>query len=171
MKTTELKRFSYKELKLTHLKRRLMTVNNIMYVVALIMNGHKGLDNAISGDKLFQQVYGADRKPDYVDDFRWDYIRKAMHKLRQSTKLFIASRNNNGVYEYFVPTNTDEAQIYINNLENNINRMRSMQRKAMKSVLDGWYKLDWIDESKNLREIGEIYQNKQRKLGMKDGQG
>lgn len=162
----ELTRLNYKELKLTHLKRRVMTINNIMYVVAKVMVNHKGLDNAISGDDLFLEVYGAKRNPDYVDDFRWDYVRKAMHRLRQRTKLFIASqRDNKGDYVYFVPTDPREAQVYIDNIERNITRMRSMQRKAMKSVIEEWYKLDWIEESKHLTTLKEIYNNSKKRLG------
>lgn len=161
----ELTRLSYKELKLQHLRRKVMTINNIMYVVAKIMTNHKGLDKAISSDDLFREVYGAERKADYVDDFRWDYIRRAMHKLRQRTKLFIASNKmKGGSYEYFVPTDPREAQIYIDNIENNITRMRSMQRKAMKSVIDEWYKLDWIEESKQLKLLEEIYKKEKKQL-------
>ena len=162
----ELTRLSFKELKLTHLRRKVMTINNIMYVVATVMRKHRGLDKAISGDDLFLQVYGSERKADYVDDFRWDYVRKAMHRLRQSTKLFIASNRKKlgGGYEYFVPTDPREAQIYIDNIENNITRMRSMQRKAMKSVIDEWYNLDWVKESKTLTVMAEIYKKEKKQL-------
>jgi hypothetical protein len=165
MKIKELKRLNYKELKLSHLRRKVMTINNIMYVVAKIMTRHKGIDNAISSDNLFYEVYGAKRNPDYIDDFRWDYIRRAMHKLRQRTKLFVANqRGANGDFFYFVPTTESEAQIYIDNIERNISRMRSMQRKAMKSVIDEWYKLDWIEESKDLTVLDEIYRKEKKQI-------
>ena len=163
--TDKLSRLTFKDLKISHLRRKIMTINNIMYVVAKIMSGHKGLDKSISSDDLFKEVYGSDRKPDYVDDFRWDYIRKAMHKLRQRTKLFIASnRRTSGDFEYFVPITPGEAQIYIDGIENNIRRMRSMQRKAMKSVIDEWYKLDWVKENKHLTDIEEIYQENSKQI-------
>jgi len=158
MKVNELVRANFKQMKLTHLKRKIMTVNNIMFVVAKVMEDHIGLEKGITGDSMFEAVYGRPRKPDYVDDFRWDYVRKAMHKLRQRTKLFIANtRSESGDFVYFVPTNDDEADYYINRLENSIKRMRGMQRKARKSVAEGWYKLNWIEESKDLTTLQEIY--------------
>lgn len=160
-KSNNLIRPNYKQMKLFHLQRKVMTIKNIMYVVATVMKNHKGLDNAISSDDLFKKVYLSERKLDYVDDFRWDYIRKAMHRLRQKTKLFIANtKNESGTYSYFVPTNEEEAQYYIDRLENNIKRMRTMQRKALKSVYEEWHKLDWIEEDKNLSTYKEIYDAK-----------
>ena len=139
-----------------------MTVNNIMYVVAKIMEKHIGLDKGIAGDELFFEVYNRERKPDYVDDFRWDYVRKAMHKLRQRTKLFIANtRLPSGDFIYFVPSTEEEAEYYIQRLENNIKRMRSMQRKAMKSVREKWYNLNWIEDSKDLTALQEVYEDNQ----------
>ena len=152
-------RLNLKQIKLQHLREKVMTVNNIMYIVANIMKNHKGIDNAISSDELFKKVYLQPRKADYVDDFRWDYIRKAMHRLRQRTKLFIANirLSKGGEYGYFVPTTENEAQHYITFLENNINRMRLMQRKAMESVYKKWYDLDWIEDNKYLKGYKELY--------------
>lgn len=167
-KIQELTRLNYKQMKLQHLRRKVMTISNIMFIIAEIMKKHKGIENAISGDELFKNVYLTDRKPDYVDDFRWDYIRKAMHRLRQRTKLFIANtRHENGSYYYFVPTNEEEAQHYINFLENSIKRMRSMQRKAMKSVYERWYELDWIEENKYLKDYKELFSAESKKIGQK----
>ena len=152
-------RLNYKDMKLQHLKRRVLTISNIMYVVATVMKSHIGLENAISSEDLFKKVYNRPRQPDYVDDFRWDYVRKAMHRLRQTTKLFIANtRKNTDTYVYFVPTTEAEAQKYVDRLENNIKRMRAMQRKAMKSVYEGWFKVDWIEENKTLSALKEVYE-------------
>ena len=141
-----------------------MTVTNISYLVAKLMKSHIGQENAIPMEELFQKIYLRERKPDYVDDFRWDYVRKAMHKLRQSSKLFIiAFKTQSKNYSYFVPTTKDEADIYVDALENNIKRQRAMQLKVMKSVNEGWYKLDWIEESKTLSEYKEMLEEKEQK--------
>lgn len=167
----ELTRLNFKSMKLQHLRRKVMTVSNIMYVIANIMKNHIGMDKAIKGDDLFKKIYLSERQPNYVDDFRWDYVRKAMHRLRQSTKLFIANtRLENGSFIYFVPTDEAEAEHYIDRLENSIKRMRAMQRKALKSVQEGWYKVDWIEESKALLDYKEMYESKnaeQRKIELK----
>jgi len=167
-KKQEMVRLNFNEMKLSHLKRKIMTINNLMYVVAKIMEKHIGLDNAIDGDVLFEQVYGRPRKPDYVDDFRWDYVRKAMHKLRQKTKLFIANtRSEYGNHIYFVPTSEDEAQYYVDRLENSIKSMRLMQKKARKSVNEKWYKLDWIDESKELTLLKDVYEDNTKQITLR----
>ena len=171
-KTSELARLNYGELKKSHFKRRLMTIKNIMFVVAKIMENHIGLDNGIEAGELFKKIYRVNRKPDFVDDFRWDYVRKAMHRLRQQTKLFICNaKSDYGGYIYYVPTSPDEAQHYVDRLEGNIKRMRVMQKKAMQSVKKRWYELNWIDESKELTAMEESYGEQTKKLlsGAKNG--
>lgn len=156
-------RLTYKSLKLTHLKRKMMTVNNIAYSVAKIMKDHIGIEKAITSDTLFQQIYLHPRKADYVDDFRWDYIKKAMHRLRQSEKLFIVNTILDKNVVWLVPCNQDEAMFYVNRIENNIKRQRLMQERVKKSVREEWYKLDWVYESKMLTQVEENIEN-QKKL-------
>lgn len=159
-----LARINYKNLKITHLRRKIMTVTNIAYMLAKCMKYHIGIENAIMMEDLFMVIYQRERKPDYVDDFRWDYVRKAMHRLRQSEKCFIVSvRDQQNNYSYFVPTNKDEAMVYVTALENNIKRQRAMQQKVMKSVNEGWYKLDWVAESKTLSAYEELLEKKEQK--------
>jgi hypothetical protein len=160
----QLARLNYKNLKISHLARKIMTITNISYMLAKLMKNHIGIANAIKMQDLFMAIYQKQRKPDYVDDFRWDYVRKAMHRLRQSEKCFvIAVKNQSNDYSYFVPTNLDEAMIYVNALENNIKRQRAMQQKVMKSVNEEWYKLDWVAESKTLSEYEELLEQREQK--------
>jgi hypothetical protein len=147
---------------LNHAQRKQMTISNISYVVANIMKKHIGEDNGISGQDLFYKVYGKKREENFVDDFRWDYLKRAMHRLRKFTKLFIVNTKiTPNTWIYFVPTNEDEANHYIEALEKNIGRQRAMQRKALKSVMQGWYELDWIQESKMLTTYQELFDRKQ----------
>jgi predicted CoA-binding protein len=167
---SKLARLNYSTMKLSHLKRKVMTVTNIAYMLAKLMKHHIGIGNAISMEDLFKAIYQRERKPDYVDDFRWDYVRKAMHRLRQSDKLFIVSvKDESNVYSYFVPTTLDEANVYVTALENNIKRQRAMQQKVVKSVNEGWYKLDWVAESKTLSAYEEALETKpaQKQINMK----
>jgi len=170
----ELIRLNFKNLKLQHLKRKIMTITNIMYVVADMMKDHKGQGNAISSEDLFKKVYGSNRQPNYVDDFRWDYVIKSMHRLRQREKLFIIHyRHENGLMYWFVPTTHQESLIYIDQLENAITRQRAMQLKVVKSVNEKWYELDWIRESKMLSSYGKLIESKQleRKKAIADAKG
>jgi len=171
MNNKELARINYKNLKLIHYKRKMMTVTNISYMLAKLMKYHIGIDKAIKMDDMFLAIYSKQRQPDYVDDFRWEYIRKAMHRLRQSEKLFIvAVKTPSNIYSYFVPTTIDEAMLYVTALENNIKRQRIMQQKVMKSVNEEWYKLDWIAESKTLSTYEEILNKKQQQIKFKGGE-
>ena len=151
-----LTKINYDSLASMHENRKIMTVNNIMYTLAVIMKNHIGKDNSILGEKLFSVVYGHTRKPDYVDDFRWDYIRKAMHRLRQRTKLFIAHVQDKGKFYYYVPIDEQECQSYITLLDNNIKSMKKMQLKIVRSVNEKWYALDWIEENALLQNVKEI---------------
>ena len=124
-----------------------------MFVLANIMKSHVGEANAIKGDDLFLAIYQKEREPDYVDDFRWDYIKKAIHRLRQQTKCFVSPvKLADGDYAYFVPTTYDETAHYIKILDDNKRRMSMMQDKIRTSVQERWFELDWITESKLLTE-------------------
>ena len=81
-----------------------------------------------------------------ADEYRWEYVKKGMHFLRQRTKCFIASRYNPHTQEwyYFVVKSMTDAQHYIDTLNRNIKRMRSMQTRAVQAVEKKWYSENWL---------------------------
>ena len=126
---------------LQQLKR--LTVTNIGMKLLNIFTNHIGSENAISRAALFRKVFGRAELPSLADEFRWDYVKRAMHLVRQRTKCFIGSMRERSTWKYFVLRTQSDAQHYIDTLERNIKRMRVMQRKATKSVEEKWHRLDW----------------------------
>ncbi|KKK54812.1 hypothetical protein LCGC14_3080950, partial [marine sediment metagenome] len=96
---------------------------------------------------LFRVVFGRGEEITLADDLRWDYVKRAMHMCRQRTKCFIGHKFERGVWKYFVVEDFTDAKYYVNTLERNIGRMRAMQQKAMLSVRQKWYRLDWKKEA------------------------
>lgn len=139
----------YKKLSISHLRAKKMTVKNIMYIIAKVMPAHVGRSNAIRDMSLFKAVYGQPQTETFADDFRWEYIKKAMTKLRGWTKCFII--NDRGWY--FIPETMAEADIYVKNVEKVINRMRRMQERAVIAIDESWHLADWVKESKLLSSV------------------
>lgn len=146
MKTKELiqKTLTRKDL----VQMKLLTTANIAYKLLHIFRNHIGEDRAISHRQLFRKVFGRGEEITLADDLRWDYVRKAMHMCRQRTKCFIGHKYEMGVWKYFVVESFTDAKYFVNTLERNIGRMRAMQQKALKSVRQKWYKIDWVKDSK-----------------------
>lgn len=128
---------------------KLLTTANIGYKLLNIFKHHIGEGNAISHRELFKGVFGRGEEITLADEFRWEYVKKAMHLCRQRTKCFIGHKYERGVWKYFIVSDFDDARYFCNTLERNIGRMRAMQQKAIKSVREKWYKIDWIADSKN----------------------
>ena len=131
-----------------------LTVRNVARVVMTIMRSHIGEENALTGNELFKKVFGKKRQTmasmeSLVDELRWSYLKRAMHYLRKNTKCFIIGKEDEGNWEYFVVSTQYEADYYINILQNNIKRMKYMQKKVRKAVKEKWYLKEW-DEKKLL---------------------
>lgn len=126
-----------------------LTIQNLSIKLLNIFSKHIGSKKAISKDKLFFKVFNKKYEHNYIDEFRFIYVRRAMHNLRKKSKCFIGSRNVQGDWHYFVLKDMNDANYYIDNLNNNIKRMRIMQRKAKHSVDNNWSKLNWIADYNN----------------------
>lgn len=120
-----------------------MTVSNIAMKCLNIFHKHIGNENAISRGQLFKRVYRRTEEISLADELRWDYLKRAMHLCRQRTKCFIGSYCYKGVWRYFVLKSLTDAEYYISNLDKNIKRMRIMQQKARKAVVQKWHTLKW----------------------------
>jgi len=117
-----------------------------------IFNDHIGASNAITKKILFKKLFKTEyNKSDLGHYMMWELVKKTMHFLRLKSNCFIASNYNNG-YEYYVIKTTNEAKKYIQTLENNINQIKKMQRRASQAVIEGWYKQQFkVETKKQLR--------------------
>lgn len=161
MKTKELINRTLNRSDLREMK--LLTTMNIAYKLLHIFRSHIGEMNSISHMSLFRKVYGRSEEITLSDELRWEYVRRAMHLCRQRTKCFIGHKFEKGIWKYFVVESESDTKYFYNTLERNISRMRAMQRKALKSVNEKWYKIDWINESKKMFTYEKI-----RKIGVKN---
>lgn len=128
---------------------KLLTTTSIAYKLLHIFRIHIGEYNAISHNELFKKVFGRSEEITLADDLRWEYVKRAMHYCRQRTKCFIGHKFENGVWKYFVVEDFRDAKYFCDTLERNIGRMRAMQQKALKSIRQKWYEIDWVEDSKS----------------------
>lgn len=124
-------------------KMKRLTVKNIGLNLMNIFADHIGGSEAINKSKLFKLLFGHFDSGGLADELRWVYAKKGMHFLRQRTKCFIASECRGNKWFYFVIKTKGDARAYIDVLENNIKRMRTMQRKAVRAADENWHKIDW----------------------------
>lgn len=145
MKTKDLIKKTLSRAQLNEMKK--LTVANLGFKMLNIFSKHIGAENAISRAALFRKIFGRGEEITLADDLRWEYVKRGMHLLRQRTKCFVGSKHENGTWKYFVIRNLTDAQFYIDTLNRNISRMRSMQRRAVQAANQKWYQLDWVETS------------------------
>jgi len=122
-----------------------LTTKNIAMKIMDIMKKHIGYDYHITRPQLFRELFLKDEEETLADWLRWEFVKKAMHLCRVKTKCFISSKRSEGHnWVYFVVADEDDAGYYVDNLNKNINRIRAMQQRAMKSAREQWYKEDWV---------------------------
>lgn len=136
-------------------RKQIVVMTNIRDVInnlLKMMKKHIGKENKISHRQLFKKVYGMN--PEEVSELHewmlWEFIKRAMHRLRQRTKCFIVSKqiptsrfSRGGVWHYWVAQDMEDFIVYRNNIERNVKAMRAMVNKCHKAVRDKWYQEDW----------------------------
>lgn len=133
-------------------KKRRLTTQNLALAMLPILESHIGQENAISKAALFKQVFGKKYDDTNLADYmRWEFMRKAMHLLRQRSNCFVAGGYNeqSQQYEYFVLKSHEDAMVYNGILNNSIKRMVSMQKRAVKSVEQEWWRQKWVLPTKS----------------------
>lgn len=121
-----------------------LTTKNMALKLMEIMKDHIGYGNAIGRAELFSELFKKKEEQTLADWLRWEFTKKAMHLCRVKTKCFISSKREGADWVYFVVETEDDADYYVDNLNKNINRIRAMQLRAMKSAREQWYKEDWV---------------------------
>jgi hypothetical protein len=121
-----------------------LTTANLAGKLLNILRYHIGFENAITKADLFKEVFKKVDDDSLEDWIRWEFLKKAMHLLRVRSKCFVAGTNDNRTWKYFVVQTVDDANHYIAVLDNNIRKMRIMQKRALQAANEEWWRLpDW----------------------------
>lgn len=117
-----------------------ITTRKLAEELIKVFNNCVGLEKAITRDKLFLRLFNKPyNQNNLVDYIRYDFIKKATHYLRTHSNCFVICKNDYTDVKFFVISNEEEANYYINTLNNSIKRMKVMQKKALTSVKQRWY--------------------------------
>lgn len=111
-----------------------------------VMRDHIGQDNSITRPKLFKAVYQVSDEDISVlhREALYSFLKRAMHQCRQRTKCFITNYKLNGEFHYFVVKDEYDADVYRQNAENTVKRLRAMTRRAFKAANEEWHKFEWV---------------------------
>jgi len=122
--------------------KRLLTTNNLATIIIELMKNHIGRDRAITKEKLFSSLFNKTYSDNDIRDWlRWEFVKKALHLLRQRSNCFVISdRKKDGTFIFFVISNNSESMLYQNQLDKSIRAMYYMKRRAIKSIDEQWYK-------------------------------
>ena len=125
-----------------------ITATTIMERLLVVMKDHISSTNKVDRDTLFKKVYGV--APDRLSQLNHivcGYILSAaITKCRQNTYCFISSLHQEGSRYYFVTKTVGDANHYITSSNKRIKSYKKMQRRAVTSVTEKWYKKDWTND-------------------------
>lgn len=125
--------------------KRGLAIHGIAYALVHIMKSHVGYGRRITKDNLFRKLFKHEYNDNDLGDYvRWMFAKRSMHLLRQRTKCFIASKQVDDEFYFFVVEDDKDAQIYVDRLEACIKKMRFMQTRARKAATDDWAHQEWM---------------------------
>lgn len=130
--------------KLKFLKGQVTNPKNVAKLLLVIFKKHIGIENEITREELFKKVYETDFEYNYENFYKYDVILKAMHFLRRYTNCFIASRNIQSTYSFFVISSESELQMYSSKIKRAVRALNNMNRRATKAVEEQWHKQKWV---------------------------
>jgi len=109
-----------------------------------VMRNHIGRNNCVEKTALFNKVYGMhyeDVSPlnrQLLDD----YFYRATAMLRSKSDCFIIHDYYGGESVYYVISNEDDLDVYIENTNRFIKGLQKMKRRARVSVKNNWHERD-----------------------------
>jgi len=118
-------------------------VNSIADKLLVLFKEHIGHSRRLEQRDLFIELFKTKPTNSLQDWMRWEFTKRAMHKLRKYSNCFVISSREGISYSYFVAKNITEAKGYANSLNGNIKGLKLMQKKAVKSVNERWYAENW----------------------------
>ena len=153
--------------KLRGVQQRALTTRNIAQILLEIMRDHIGTENEIARHQLFKKIFKKNEQDTLGDWVRWEFVKKAMHYCRRNTKCFIASRNEDGTWRYFVVADDYDVAEYVNVLKKNIKSMMSMMKRCQKASKQQWHKEQWALPNYSNKELLIEVNNKAKKKSKK----
>jgi hypothetical protein len=113
-----------------------------------ILNGHKGYYNAVNKSDLIYKIWNikSEEMTELQYFFAIELIKKGMHYLRKQTHCQPVSLSIDGEFQYFIPTNKIEANMYEKNMRKNIEGIKKGIQMIHKSVKEKWYNEVWYLE-------------------------
>lgn len=110
--------------------------------VCNVMAEHKGVQNAITRDKLFKKVIGVKYNKESLKHVnRWNSIRSKFSLWRREDKLFIqATQQSCKPASYFVPKKYNESAAYADSLGSYASSMTTTIVNAQRFVKNKEYK-------------------------------
>lgn len=81
----------------------LTNISEIIHKLFVIMGQHIGQENKISHTELFRKVYniGPSDVSELQEWIMWELIKKALHRCRQRTKMFVVSKSFSYITIFF----------------------------------------------------------------------
>jgi len=135
-------------------EKREYAVNNIAYKLLTILQYHCGEEKGITQTDLFKKLFGVYYNDDDLKHFvMWDFVKKAMHRLRRDSNCFIVGNGYSRSRIYYVATTSNNLLPYIKLLKNSIKRMQAMTRRGTKAVNEKWYNQSWEIQEKTRRKL------------------
>jgi len=133
---------------------REFSIKKIALQIIEIMHKHIGHEQAIEKERLFSILFRKTYSADRLDHWMlWEFTKRAMHKLRRDSNCFIASCKTRFSYEYFVVADATDVDFYILQLDQNIKKMRSMQKRAQRAVDENWHREEWCLDYKPKKQL------------------
>jgi len=101
------------------------------------MSKHIGMENQVSNQSLFEYVYRTlfHRFNIYQRFYYWSIIKKIIHKLNFSGKMFIVIKKNSS----YVLKSEEELAKFKNRIKNSIIGLKLLEKKAIEWVEDKKY--------------------------------
>ena len=124
---------------------REISIRSLCETLMIVMKNHIGREKGITKNNLFFKIFKKQLDESSASDWiRWEFVKKAMHRLRHQSNCFIGnSKTFNDMYIFFVIESDMDAQFYVKRLDDSIVNMRKMQQKAVKSVKEKWAHQNW----------------------------
>jgi hypothetical protein len=110
-----------------------------------ILTKHRGIEECVAKDELIREIWGLriEELSELQYFFCVELIKKGMHFLRKKTHCQPVSLLIDGEFQYFIPVNRQEANMYEHNMRKNIEGIKAGITQIHKSVSQKWYNEIW----------------------------
>ncbi len=124
-----------------HQQTKTITTTMTSEIYNLFKN-HIGTTNGLTKREIMQSVYGTrlNLMSMYEQDYYWRHVvLSVIHRLRNTTKMFIVSSNEKNDKLFFVVKDYGEANDYKEKCNKEISGMKHNMDKVERAVKEKWY--------------------------------